>query len=142
MLAAICSARAWAGSDYPGTVVELAKTRGGYATSLTILASFSLNLGYPPEPTGLVADAQGNLFGPTFFGGASNQGSVYQLTGSGFVPALVFAGTPGSTDCYGRSVLSLMRADKNLDAAAAALGLGQTEALQTAISEYCGTQAQ
>ncbi len=54
------------GTDYQGTVFELAKTRGGYATSLTILASFSLNLGYPPEPTGLVADAQGNLFGPTY----------------------------------------------------------------------------
>ena len=129
------------GTDYQGTVFELAKTRGGYATSLTILASFSLNLGYPPEPTGLVADAQGNLFGPTYFGGASNRGSVYELTGSGFVPALVFAGTPGSTDCYGRSVLSLMRADENLDAAAAALGLGQTEALQTAVSEYCGMHA-
>lgn len=129
------------GTDYPGTVFELAKTRSGYATTPTILASFSVSGGISAEPTGLVADAQGNLFGSTYFGGANNQGSVYELTGSGFVPRLVFAGTPGSTDCYGRSVLSLMRADKDLDAAAAALGLGQAEALQTAVSEYCGMHA-
>jgi uncharacterized repeat protein (TIGR03803 family) len=129
------------GTDYPGTVFELAKTRSGYATTLTILASFNVNGVISAEPTGLVADVQGNLFGPTYFGGASNQGSVYELTGSGFVPALVFAGTPGSTDCYGESMLSLQREGKNLDAAAATLGLGQAEGLQTALSEYCGTRA-
>jgi len=131
------------GTTYQGTVFELAKTRSGYATTPTILASFSPLT----EPVGLLADAKGELLGPTYFGGANNDacsggcGTVYELTGSGFVPRLAFAGTPGSTDCYGESVLSLMHKDRNLDVAAAALGLGRAEAVQTAVSEYCGTSA-
>ena len=36
---------------------------------------------------GLVADAQGNLFGTTLRGGATGHGTVFEVTGSGFLPA-------------------------------------------------------
>ncbi|MGH7045364.1 MAG: choice-of-anchor tandem repeat GloVer-containing protein, partial [Stellaceae bacterium] len=127
------------GANQDGTIFELAKTRGGYAPALTTLVSFNGTDGF--QPVGLLADAKGDLLGPTYFGGASNDGTVFELTGSGFVPRLAFAGTPGSAECYGQSVLSLLQHDRNLDVAAATRGLGRAEALQTAISEYCGTLA-
>ncbi|MGZ3371532.1 MAG: choice-of-anchor tandem repeat GloVer-containing protein, partial [Caulobacteraceae bacterium] len=67
-----------------GAVFELANTGSGY--SLQTLASFSgANGAYPTG--GLVADANGNLFGTTQSGGANSQGSVFELvnTGSGYV---------------------------------------------------------
>ena len=45
---------------------------------------------------GLIADADGNLFGTTSQGGAgTNGGTVFEVTGSGFVVPPIFAGTPG-----------------------------------------------
>ncbi len=35
---------------------------------------------------GLTFDASGNLYGATTYGGAMNDGIVYKLTGTGFVP--------------------------------------------------------
>jgi uncharacterized repeat protein (TIGR03803 family) len=42
----------------------------------------------------LTADAAGNLFGTTAAGGASSEGVVFELTGSGFVPVPEPAGLP------------------------------------------------
>jgi hypothetical protein len=51
----------------------------------------------------LIADASGNLFGTTERGGANTCssaatnfgcGTVFEITGSSFVPRLLFAGTP------------------------------------------------
>ena len=44
---------------------------------------------------GLIADAKGNLFGTAFEGGNNNNGTVFEVTGSGFVVPPIFAGTPG-----------------------------------------------
>ena len=69
------------GANNDGTVFELAKGSSGYA--LNTLASFSVsNGGYPQA--GLVADSAGNLFGTTEGGGASNDGTVFEVTGAGF----------------------------------------------------------
>jgi uncharacterized repeat protein (TIGR03803 family) len=71
------------GSSGQGTVFELVNTGAGY--SLQTLASFSgPNGAYPTG--GLIADASGDLFGATQNGGASGQGSVFELvrTASGY----------------------------------------------------------
>ena len=81
------------------------------------------------------------MFSTAGSGGAVGKGIVFELTGSGFVP-LAFAGSPGSSDCYGRSVLSLQQQDQNLDAAAAARGLDRAEVLQTAIIKYFAPSVQ
>jgi uncharacterized repeat protein (TIGR03803 family) len=73
-------------SDY-GTVFEVAKTSSGYANTPTVLVNFDGANGANPQ-AGLVADVNGNLFGTTYNGGASGVGTVFELTGSGFVPLL------------------------------------------------------
>lgn len=56
------------GADGDGAVFEIAKTAGGYASTPTILVSFNGTDGSDPDAR-LIADAAGNLFGTTFFGG-------------------------------------------------------------------------
>jgi uncharacterized repeat protein (TIGR03803 family) len=63
-----------------GAVFELTPTAQGGWTE-TILHSFQANGTDGNEPqSGLVLDAQGNLYGTTLLGGASNVGTVYELT--------------------------------------------------------------
>lgn len=68
-----------------GTVFEIANTANGYATTDTTLVNFAASKGGPLA--GLFADANGNLFGTTAGGGASGNGTVFEITGSGFVVA-------------------------------------------------------
>jgi YVTN family beta-propeller protein len=49
-----------------------------------------------------------------------------------------FAGTPGSRNCYGQSILALVRVFGGLNAAAAALGYSDVKTLQNAILAFCG----
>ena len=69
-----------------GTVFEIVKTADGYASTPKILASFDGTNGANPL-AGLFADAAGNLFGTTEHSGANNAGTVFEITGSGFVVA-------------------------------------------------------
>jgi uncharacterized repeat protein (TIGR03803 family) len=88
------------GASGQGTVFKLAKTASGYANAPTILASFcaltGCTDGSQPQ-AGLIPDANGNLFGTTEFGGAiaNSVGTVFEVTGSGFVVPAIFTGTPG-----------------------------------------------
>jgi YVTN family beta-propeller protein len=72
-------------------------------------------------------------------------------TGSALTTALVavsfgvfiqprFAGTPGNTNCYGKSVSALAQTFGGLNAAAIALGFPTVQALQTAVNAFCGAQ--
>jgi uncharacterized repeat protein (TIGR03803 family) len=122
------------GTNGGGTVFEIAKSAGGYASTPTTLVNFSDNA--HPQAA-LIADANGNLFGTTYYGGANGRGSVFEVTGSGFVPPRVFAGTPGQANCFGQSVSALARRYGGFNAAAAALGYSDVKALQQAIMEYC-----
>ena len=65
-----------------GTVFEIAKTAGGYASTPTILVSFNNERATPLG--GLIADANGDLFGLTEDGGTNNGGTVFEITDSGF----------------------------------------------------------
>lgn len=76
-----------------GTVFEL--PRG--SSAITTLATFDGANGQSPEGT-LVIDAAGDLFGTTRAGGATNQGTVFELpAGSGAITMLAsFNGTDGA----------------------------------------------
>jgi uncharacterized repeat protein (TIGR03803 family) len=84
------------GASNDGTVFELAKTSSGYAPP-TVLASFNGANGLNPE-AGLIADAAGDLFGTTYTGGASNEGTVFELTktNSGYAALTVLASFNGN----------------------------------------------
>jgi len=71
------------GANGDGTVFEIAKTGGSYASTPTTLANFNGTDGSTPN-AGLVADAAGNLFGTTLGGGANGGGTVFELTSTGF----------------------------------------------------------
>ncbi|HJS87869.1 MAG TPA: choice-of-anchor tandem repeat GloVer-containing protein [Acetobacteraceae bacterium] len=68
-----------------GTVFEVAKTDSGYSSTPITLASFNGANGAWPD-AGLTADANGNLFGTTPRGGAGGDGTVFEITDSGFIP--------------------------------------------------------
>ena len=72
------------GSSNDGTVFELVKGASGY--TLQTVSTFTGANGSTPYD-GLVADSSGNLFGTTTLGGAGNNGTVFEVTNSGFVVA-------------------------------------------------------
>jgi hypothetical protein len=123
-------------SDY-GTVFKIAKTATGYASNPTTLVNFNGTNGENPL-AGLIADANGNLLGTTYLGGAYGDGSVFEITGSGFTVPVTFAGAPGKPNCHGKSVSALAQQFGGLNGAAAALGFASIGALQNAIMGFCG----
>lgn len=72
------------GTSGYGTAFEIAKTANGYAATPTTLVNFTSSNAHPSNT--LIADSDGNLFGTTV-GGAVNYGTVFEITGSGFVVA-------------------------------------------------------
>jgi uncharacterized repeat protein (TIGR03803 family) len=81
------------GASGDGTIFELAKGSG----TLTVLASFNGTNGANPASP-LLMDSSGNLYGTTYAGGASGDGTVFELAkGSGTITALTsFNGTNGA----------------------------------------------
>jgi uncharacterized repeat protein (TIGR03803 family) len=72
------------GAKNMGIVFKLSPpTGGGTAWTETVLTSFNGADGEYPSAS-LIADADGNLYGTTSAGGADNDGTVFELTGSGF----------------------------------------------------------
>jgi uncharacterized repeat protein (TIGR03803 family) len=128
------------GTSNGGTVFEITKTARSYASTPTTLVSFCslANCADGSVPGGgLIADADGNLLGTTNQFGPNGNGTVFEITDSGFVVPPIFAGTPGKPNCFGRSVSALARQYGGLNAAAAALGYPGVRALQEAIMEFC-----
>jgi uncharacterized repeat protein (TIGR03803 family) len=89
------------GASNDGTVFEMAAGSG----SITTLASFNGTDGATAY-NGLVMDGGGNLYGATFYGGASNEGTVFEVAkGSGTITALAsFDGTDGANS-YGGLIM-------------------------------------
>ena len=78
------------GASGDGAVFEIAKTATGYAAPTTLVSFYG---GNGAEPFGsLLADANGDLFGTTVFGGAIGGGGVFEVADSGFV-SLAISGT-------------------------------------------------
>jgi uncharacterized repeat protein (TIGR03803 family) len=88
------------GANEDGTVFEIAKTAGGYASTPTTLASFNGTDGDTPLGS-LIADSHGDLFGTTE-GGANSDGTVFEIvktpTGYASTPTTLvgFNGANGS----------------------------------------------
>jgi hypothetical protein len=120
-----------------GTVFELAKTSTGYAVTPTTLVNFNSTDGAAPY-AGLIADANGNLFGTTLGGGVTGAGTVFEVAGSGFVPPVKFAGVPGKANCRGVTISTLAEAYGGLPYAATALGYASVAGLQNVVATYCG----
>jgi hypothetical protein len=96
-----------AGGTYQdGTVFEMAKTSSGYASTPSTLVSFSGADGANPLAA-LIADANGNLFGTTYFGGTYQDGTVFEIaktsSGYGSTPTTLvsFNQTDGATPVAG-----------------------------------------
>ena len=66
------------GSSNAGTVFEILHDAGGYASTPTVLVNFNSATGTSPLGD-LYADANGNLFGTTFGGGANGRGTVFEI---------------------------------------------------------------
>jgi autotransporter passenger strand-loop-strand repeat protein/uncharacterized repeat protein (TIGR03803 family) len=83
------------GTNFSGTVFEIAKTSTGYAHTPTTITNFNGANGSLPYG-GLTADAAGNLFGATAQGGANNNGSIYEIakTSTGYASATTIASFP------------------------------------------------
>jgi uncharacterized repeat protein (TIGR03803 family) len=80
------------GANGEGTVFELARGSG----TITVLASFNGTDGANPQ-AGLIRDSNGNLYGTTVYGGASNFGTLFELAPSGTITVLTsFNGTNGA----------------------------------------------
>ena len=94
------------GANGDGTVFEIAKTAGGYASTPTTLVSFDGTNGAQPCG-GLIADANGDLFGTTSEGGAQRDGTVFEIakTAGGYASTpttlVSFNGTNGATPTAG-----------------------------------------
>lgn len=71
------------GANSLGTVFELAKSGAGYAVTPTVLISFNGTNGAGPAAA-LIGDLSGDLFGTTTEGGQGGDGTVFEVTGSGF----------------------------------------------------------
>jgi len=82
------------GANRGGTVFEVAKTGGVYASAPITLVNFNGTNGEISN-AGLTVDAAGDLFGTTSFGGANGDGTAFELTDSGF------QGTPAREDFAG-----------------------------------------
>jgi hypothetical protein len=101
-----------------------------------VLHSFSGSDGFDPE-AGLIANSSGGLYGTTYLGGSVSNGTVFEVTGSGFVVPITFGGTPGQPNCQGKSVSALAQQYGGLNGAAAALGYSDVSTLQSAIMTFC-----
>jgi uncharacterized repeat protein (TIGR03803 family) len=78
------------GANNDGTIFEVAKTAGGYASSPIIVVTFDgANGAFPVSLGSLIIDADGNLFGMTQGGGANNGGTVFEIakTAGGYASA-------------------------------------------------------
>ncbi len=124
------------GQDNYGTAFEIVKTKSGYASTPTVLVSFDNTHGAYPVAA-LIADSNANLFGTTA-GGGQSYGTVFEITGSGFVPPGQFSGAPGTPNCAGSSVSTLAHTYGGIAASAKALGYSTVAGLQSAIATYCG----
>ena len=116
------------GASGHGVVFKLAPTGTGTWTE-SVLYAFA---GYPSDgadpKAGLIADGAGNLYGTTVEGGASVNGVVFKLAGTGFVPTVPPAvGTANA----GANTVSVINPATNTVTATVPVGLGPVQVAVT-----------
>ena len=92
-----------------GTVFEVTKTSSGYSSTPTTLVSFDTTNGAVSTSWLDRRRQRQSLRHNRGRAGHSETGTVFEVTGSGFVPPRQkhFAGTPGSGNCTGKSISTL-----------------------------------
>lgn len=75
-----------------GVVFELPKGSGGYSAYTTTIFNGTASASIPAGR--LAADASGDLFGTTYEGGTSNDGTVFEITNAGFIVTPTIGGVP------------------------------------------------
>jgi uncharacterized repeat protein (TIGR03803 family) len=128
------------GASNVGTLFEVKvdnTTATGYESAPTTLVTFNGGNGRYPVAS-LIYDTHGNLFGTTESGGTTDNGTVFEVTGSGFVPPNLYAGTPRAPNCVGVSISSLAQEYGGVAHAAESLGFESVNALQNSVATYCG----
>jgi N-acetylneuraminic acid mutarotase len=88
-----------------------------------------------PIPTARSGPQPQTIAGALYVAGNGAAGAITTL--EVFTPAVMFAGTPGFSNCHGQSVAALAQQYGGMKAAAAALGYPSVKALQTAIGTFC-----
>ncbi len=81
------------GANNGGTVFEIAKTTTGYASAPPSSPASTAAARYDPRGS-LIADANGDLFGTTEYGGATGYGRVFEIVNNGSLSAPSYASTP------------------------------------------------
>jgi uncharacterized repeat protein (TIGR03803 family) len=87
------------GTSKAGVVFELTKSQGPGAWTETILYNFTGGSDGSRPWGGLIFDRAGNLYGTTYRGGASNAGTVYELTpgtGGAWTESVLYSFAGGS----------------------------------------------
>jgi uncharacterized repeat protein (TIGR03803 family) len=110
------------GANGYGTVFEIANSGAVaapvYASAPTTLVSFNNSDGAGPV-AGLIADANGDLFGMTVDGGANGYGTVFEIKNTGTVAAPVYASAPTTLVSFnnsdGANPIAGLTADANGD---------------------------
>jgi uncharacterized repeat protein (TIGR03803 family) len=105
----LIGATQYSGDGLYGSIYEIVKTASGYADTPKVLVNFNNTNGTVPVGD-LIANANGDLFGETAFGGADNDGEVFEIvhTENGYAntPTVLFTfnGSNGKTPEGGLTV--------------------------------------
>jgi uncharacterized repeat protein (TIGR03803 family) len=108
-------------------VYEIANTSTGYASTPTVLAAFDGTDGDVPN-AGLIANAAGDLFGTTLYGGTNGDGTAFEVSNAGFLVATTITlpagmnNTPTVTDAMLSSELLTIRDGANSNNTVSAAG--------------------
>ena len=102
--------------------------------------------GEMPRSGGLIADANGDLFGTTIHGGANNDGTVFEIQNTGTVAAPVYASAPTTLVSFngsngGRPRCGGLIADANGDLFGTTSTAARTAAARCSRSQNTGTVA-
>ena len=115
------------GTGAKGIVFEVKNTATGYATAPTTLLNFNNTNGASPQ-AGLVADANGDLFGVTAAGGATGNGAVFEIanTATGFATSATVLASFGGNSVNGSAPYGTLIIDANGDLFGTTSGDGGT----------------
>ncbi len=121
-----------------GTVFEIAKTGGSYATTPIVLATFGPNSGGSSPEAGLIIDGNGDLFGTTYEGGATGgYGTVFEIahTGAAYASVPTFlASFDGSPNAHPNAAL-LADGSGNLFGTTEGLNISESEGSVFALTD-------
>ncbi len=92
------------GNSNSGAIFKVTNTAGSYSAPVS-LVFFSPSVSPDPNP-GLIADASGNIFGTTYNFSSAGEGSVFEITSSGYQTTAP-APEPASLGIFGLGVAGL-----------------------------------